>query len=418
MRNKKTKILFEPASCGLSHVMRCLALAQGLRKDQFMIGFALKNTLVELVKSYGYSDIYVISDEYDKPIDYFDRLKILCAPLHIKQCLKDELEVINKFKPDLIISDFRLTSGISAEMAGVCWGSFIHSFEPLSGRKPAEETLRQAGMTDFSVENINDILRKYAKNFHPFLGKTKFPQTVDIWQLLISPNFSFIPCIPTISKLSKQKDNIHYVGPVTVALDKNIGNRSNSINLNVDIDTNIPLVYVRMNFVSYKYRDTVKKCLETLIETFKESKIQVILSTGLSIPNVHSPNIKITSFVPSNIIMKINKVIVVGTGSHTTSLETLAQGLPLLILPFGFERLLNAQRLKETGASEWLTPEQVSREQIEEIITKLLNQHSYKSAAEKQQRIIQEYGGLNTASKLLNEYMIKYGFINRDLEVM
>jgi len=405
MRNKKTKILFEPASCGLSHVMRCLALAQGLRKDRFMVGFALKNTLVELVKRYGYSDVYVISDEYDKPIDYFDRLKILCAPLHIKQCLKDELEVIDKFKPDLIISDFRLTSGVSAEMAGVCWGSFIHSFEPLSGRELAEQTIRRASLVDFSLEKINDVLRRYAKNFHPFLGKTKFPQTVDIWELLISPNFSFIPCIPTISKLSKQEDNIHYVGPVTVALDKRISNVSSRIDSDLNLDLNAPYVYVRMNFISNNYRDIVKKCLETLIETFKESRTQVILSTGLSIPNIHSPNIKITSFVPSNLIMKMNKVIVVGTGSHTTSLETLAHGLPLLILPFGFERLLNAQRLRETGASEWLSPERVNGEQLEEVITKLFNQYSYKSAAEKQQKIIQQYGGTDTALKLLRGWL-------------
>lgn len=418
MKNRNIKILFEPASCGLSHVMRCLALAQGLRKEGFMVGFALKNTLVEFVKKYGYSDVYAITDEYDNPIDYFERLKILCAPSHIEQCLKDELEVIDKFKPDLIISDFRFTSGISAEISGICWGSFIHSFEPLSGRKPVEETLHRAGLVDFSVKKINEILRIHTKNFHPFLEKTKLSETVDLWELLISPHFSFIPCIPTISKLGGQENNIHYVGPVTVALDKKISNVLNRIDSNLDIDTNIPSVYVRMNFVSQSYREVVKKCLQTIIETFKESKIQVILSTQLSLPDVHSSNIKITSFVPSNLIMKMDKVIVVGSGSHTTSLETLAHGLPLFILPFGFERLLNAQRLKETGASEWLSPERANREQLEEAITRLLNQNSYKSAAEKQQKIIQQYGGINTALKLLKKYMKKSGPINQNLEVM
>lgn len=412
MGNKNKKILFEPASCGLSHVMRSLALAGGLRKEGFKIGFALKNSLVELVKKYGYSDVYAITDKYDTPIDYFKRLDILCAPPHIEQCLNDELEVIDKFKPDLIISDFRMTSGISAEMSGVRWASFIRSFEPLAGRKIAEEVLHRAGLADFSVDKINETLKMYVRNFHPFLKKTKFPLTIDLWELLVSPHFSFIPCIPTISKLSRQESNIHYVGPVTVALDKKINNGSNWINLNSDIDRHRPLVYVRMNYISESYREVIEKSLQMIIEIFKESKTQLILSTRLPISNVYSSNIKITSFVPSNLVMKLDKVVVVGTGSHTTGLETLAHGLPLLIVPFGFERLLNAQRLKETGASEWIHPERASNVKFRELIEQLFSQNSYREAAKKQQNIIRQYGGIQTAVELTKEYMKKYGLIN------
>jgi len=71
MKNKDIRILFEPASCGLSHVMRCLALAGGLRKEGFKVGFALKDTLI-------------LKDDFSKVLDHAkkDDFVYLDCPYH------------------------------------------------------------------------------------------------------------------------------------------------------------------------------------------------------------------------------------------------------------------------------------------------------------------------------------------------
>ena len=125
---RKTQNSFCGGSSDAAHVARPAVLAQGLDKSIYEVFFATDpryNALFPELSGYRH-DIWSITSK--------DFLAALAkgAPLYSKETLQsyveDDLKLIDKLKPDLIVGDFRLSLSVSARLRQVPYASITNVY--------------------------------------------------------------------------------------------------------------------------------------------------------------------------------------------------------------------------------------------------------------------------------------------------
>jgi UDP:flavonoid glycosyltransferase YjiC (YdhE family) len=429
MKNKKIKILFEPISTGLGHIIRCLSIANELGGENFDIAFAVKKDRYDFIKSAGFDKVYPLIEEEDKP-DFFQKIQNFSKPSYIEQCIAEELKIIDDFKPELIISDGRYTTGISARASKIRWISVILAIQIPSGIKAAAEPLykvRNSNKKAFELwlemifppevkpmlanmgpDTFLAIAEKNATNFQPFLEKFKLPLINSIYDLLLSPELSFIPSIPSISVVPKLPPNTYYIGPQPAS--QYVGpilsnSEYNLSHFGLEIDNGRPVVYVTFGGMAGVVRDRVGKVYEIILEALGNTDVQVVIANPDLRLKYLPENIQITPYVPSSLMLRLKNVILLCHGGLGTLMENLAYGNVSMALPFSLEQLCNAQRIKELGAGMWMYPNQIEPNKIRAMIEEAINNPKYKEGVRGLEQEIATYQGAAVAVKLLKEHL-------------
>lgn len=429
MKNKKARILFEPISTGLGHIIRCLSIAKALGKENFDIAFAVKKERCNFVKSAGFDRVYPLSEEEDKP-DFFQKIQSFSKPTYIEQCIAEELKIADDFKPNLIISDGRYTTGISSRGAKIKWISVVLAIQIPSGIKAATEPVYRAigsnrkafeswlGMvflpevksilSSMGADIFLAVAEKKAKNFHPFLEKFKLPLVNSVYDLLLSPELSFIPSIPSISVVPELPPNTYYIGPQPVSQYVGPILSNNDYNLShfgLDLDDEKPVVYVTFGGIAGVIRNRLENVYEVILEALGNSDVQVVIANPDLRLKKLPRNIQVTSYVPSNLILRSKNAILLCHGGLGTLMENLAYGNISIALPFSIEQLCNAERIKELGAGIWAYPNQLNPDNLRKMIDEIKNNIWYKEQARRIQQDIATYQGAEVTVKLLKEHL-------------
>ncbi|HUW23547.1 MAG TPA: nucleotide disphospho-sugar-binding domain-containing protein [bacterium] len=429
MKGKKTRILFEPISTGLGHIIRCLSIANELKSENFNITFAVKKERCDFIKSAGFDKVYPLTEEEDKP-DFFQKIQSFSKPGYIEQCIAEELKIIDDFKPNLIISDGRYTTGISARATKIKWISIVLAIQIPSGIKAAAEPLYKVRdsnkkaleswlqiifphgvkpmLASMGPDTFLAIAEKNARNFHPFLEKFKLPLVNSVYDLLLSPELSFIPSTPSISVVPELPINTYYIGPQPAS--QYVGpifsnSDYNLSHFDLEIDDERPVIYVTFGGMAGVVRDRVGKVYEIILQVLGNTDVQVVIANpDLRLKNLPE-NIQITPYVPSNLILRLKNVILLCHGGLGTLMENLAYGNASIALPFSIEQLSNAERIKELGAGMWMYPNQIEPSNICAMVDEIKNNPRYKEGARKVQQDIAAYQGAGLAVKLLKGHL-------------
>jgi UDP:flavonoid glycosyltransferase YjiC (YdhE family) len=109
------RLLMLPSAIGRSHLTRLVLIALELQHQGPEVAFAFKENN-QILEHYQFQ-VFPVSDAVVK--DYRSNVFAAYTPSLIEQCVKDELKVIETFKPDAIVGDFRLTAAISSKVSGI-----------------------------------------------------------------------------------------------------------------------------------------------------------------------------------------------------------------------------------------------------------------------------------------------------------
>jgi zeaxanthin glucosyltransferase len=101
-------------------------------------------------------------------------------------------------------------------------------------------------------------------------------------------------------------------------------------------------------------------------------------------------------------LLKLSEIVISHAGPNTV-LETLMQGKPLLALPMALDQPAVAARLAALGVAEVLPAENRSTEQLRTTLLKVLNDPSYRNAAQKLRSQMQSLRGLERAADIIEE---------------
>jgi MGT family glycosyltransferase len=162
-----------------------------------------------------------------------------------------------------------------------------------------------------------------------------------------------------------------------------------------------PLIYASMGTLVNGLKNVYRIILEAASE-FPD--MQVVLSVGRNVdPNDLGPIPADTIVVPSAPQIELLKratLCITHAGLNTT-LEALAQGVPLVAIPIGYDQPGVASRIAFHGVGEFVDLDDLSKQRLSELIAKVTSNPSYRNKARWFQNVLREKPGLDLAADII-----------------
>jgi MGT family glycosyltransferase len=164
-----------------------------------------------------------------------------------------------------------------------------------------------------------------------------------------------------------------------------------------------PLIYASLGTLVNGLEDVYRAILKSVGPL---SDFQVVLSVG------HNIDLANLGAIPSNTIvvrsapqielLKRATLCITHAGLNT-ALESLAQGVPMVAVPIGYDQPGVAARVAYHGAGEFVEPKDLTVERLSELIQQVLRDPSYRDKARCFKKVIAETRGLDLAAEVIEK---------------
>jgi UDP:flavonoid glycosyltransferase YjiC (YdhE family) len=345
---------------GLGHLMRSMAVAVALQERGHSVLFACAEQAIDIPQSAGLRchtirELPPFSVEENK-VQSIQPAQSgrsrLADPFYLQQCLEDELALINSFSPNMILFDFRITAGISAAQAGIPSLSIFN--------------------TKFFVHPFPEIWPQVAQELQ-HLGIPEQSRKKLLGDVMIIPDFSFfepLSCIPTeiMGRIASIVREIRYVGPLLRTMPRDLPDKN-------EIKTRFCQEETPLIFITFGGMATGFSVLKEVLEGLAGLKGHFIVVTGMNIDPMlvqeiaqsltqNSPHTTITLKGYSDDTLQYMKAadVAIIHGGHTTVMEGILCGTPLICIPLQKEQEENAQRVVDLGVGKIIEAKNVKQE--------------------------------------------------------
>jgi zeaxanthin glucosyltransferase len=181
--------------------------------------------------------------------------------------------------------------------------------------------------------------------------------------------------------------------------------------------TGKPLIYASLGTLVNGLDDLYKFMLTALKPLGDE--VQVVLSVGKNIdPKNFEPipsNTIVVRSAPQIELLKRASLCITHAGLNTV-LESLAQGVPMVAIPIGYDQPGTAARIAYHGVGEFLELRGVTTQRLKRVIEKVLQDPRYCERARHFQKVISQTRGLDVAADVIELAFDKYHLETRTSE--
>ncbi len=118
------KILLLPKNNSLSHIAKCLVIKNAFESKGHQVFLACSQMRAPFLRALGVEH-HVLPDIQDVDGASLPTFAWFRSPQVINDCIRAELALMKKLKPDRILGVFRFTGKISAWLAGIPYDSLI-----------------------------------------------------------------------------------------------------------------------------------------------------------------------------------------------------------------------------------------------------------------------------------------------------
>ena len=197
-----SRFLLEPCNNTLSHIAKCLALREALEARGHEVFLAVTPARAAFLDRIGQGAYILLPDIQEAdggPAPAFSWFR----PERVATCVRAEVDLLRRLRPDAVLGVFRFTGPLSAKLAGVPYDSLIcgamtPACDEVLGFAPGEEgAAAQAAALRF-------FRRTCARRLNPALAALGLDPVDDAWQLLEGrrtflwdyPEFQPLPATP------------------------------------------------------------------------------------------------------------------------------------------------------------------------------------------------------------------------------
>jgi zeaxanthin glucosyltransferase len=165
--------------------------------------------------------------------------------------------------------------------------------------------------------------------------------------------------------------------------------------------TDKPLIYASMGTLV----NGLNKVYDTILEAaVRFSEMQVVLSVGRNVsPDDLGPipsNTIVVRVAPQIELLKRAALCITHAGLNT-ALEALAQGVPMVAIPIGYDQPGVAARIAYHGVGEFVEIGNLTAQHLSELIAKVIANPKYRVKARWFQKVLAETPGLDIAADII-----------------
>jgi zeaxanthin glucosyltransferase len=165
--------------------------------------------------------------------------------------------------------------------------------------------------------------------------------------------------------------------------------------------TGEPLIYASMGTLVNGLKNVYGSLLEA-VSHFPE--MQVVLSVGKNVSagdlGPLPSNTVVVPVAPQNELLKRAALCITHAGLNT-ALEALAQGVPMVAIPIGYDQPGVAARITHHGVGEFIEIGSLTTRRLSKLIAKVTTGPSYRDKARWFQRVIAKARGLDRAADII-----------------
>jgi UDP:flavonoid glycosyltransferase YjiC (YdhE family) len=338
-----SRYLLHPCNNTLSHVAKCLALREQLEargQEVFLTVSAARAAFLDRLGQDRYFVLPDIQEADGGPAPVFSWFR----PERIEACVRAEVDLLQRLRPDAVLGVFRFTGPLSAALAEVPYDALICGSMTPACTDVLGFAADEAGAGEQAAA-LAFFRRTCAERIRPALAALGLPPVDDAWRLLTGRR-TFLWDFPEFQPLPPAPGYRH-VGPVqwsgwprpeadNSALDRLHG----------------PVAYVAFGTGSVSPR-----LLRHLIEALWRLDFAVALALGGQAATVDLPavpeRLAVFEFLPSEAVLA-RASLVVCHGGQGLVFEAMRQRIPVFVLPLQPEQAQNGVCVERMGCGRRL----------------------------------------------------------------
>jgi UDP:flavonoid glycosyltransferase YjiC (YdhE family) len=361
-----TRVYFTPNGIGLGHVSRNIPIALELRRSGAEILFSTYLEGVDYSKRQGFRVVTAppisMANDSSGSIDLrmsSVRQGVKAFPTFLRQ-VNEEISHIKAFKPDVVVSDSRLSSIFAASMLDVPVILILNQFTPLIPRQRDMFMLAKAA---------DGVIMTLIGRGWGYADKILIPD-------FQAPYTLSIDCLRIPGPYQKKVELIGAILPKMPGEAKD----KYEVRAELGIRPNQKLIYAGISGPRAE-RLPLLRILAPIFGSFPE-EYKVIMSmgnpNGTSNPVVKGSLIEI-NWVKDRFDLLKACDLVISRGGHETMMQSICYGKPSIIIPVPKhpEQYGNARRAQELGVAHAIHQRNIEREVLLLLVEEMLSDDSF-----------------------------------------
>jgi UDP:flavonoid glycosyltransferase YjiC (YdhE family) len=392
--NSKTheRILAIPGAIGLSHLTRLLLIARSLRESEAKVAFAFKEK-EGLLERNGF-EVFTVPDVEVR--DFSSNVFAEYSETFVEQMVEAELKAIEAFRPDAIVGDLRMTAAISSRVAGVPYISVVNAymtdyFDPVDLLIPKERSAVRNAVASVAGKAIQAVQKKaLATPFRSVAKKYGVRGLTSLYDFLRG-DLTLLADLPEFCPLENLPADYRYIGPLIWE-----GDDESARPFLENRDRSKPLIYATTGNTGKE------KLIELVFDAFDgDDAFEVVLTTGEYIQppvRTRAKNIRVERFIPGSMVLK-HCAAAIHCGGNGTTYQTIAQGVPAVVLPFNNDQKINGWLIKRDRLGIPLAANGLTGAQLRQAVKALIGNPSYSQPLEYFRSLLAKSDGGKNAVK-------------------
>ncbi|MGB9022960.1 MAG: glycosyltransferase [Candidatus Bathyarchaeia archaeon] len=366
------RVYVAPCGIGLGHITRCEPIADALVSQGAEVVYSTYSDGLDYARRRGLPTLPTVpiglKAKEDGTVDFKMTAATSGFSLGVRRFLKQltaEIRNIKRFKPDVVLSDSRVSSLIAGKLMGVPVALILNQFRVEIVKKPSAKKISPVERLFFLIVNIFWLF------FRTFLG--------GVWarsDLMLIPDFP-APYTISASNLAiprRYKKKVKLIGPIVSDAPRERPS-GGALNGSLFFASRKPLIYAAIS--GPKTERTV--LADLLLESLRRfpSEYEVVASrgepNGSSAP-VRDGNLTVYDWVEDQYELLEASDVVVSRAGHGTIMKAIMLGKPMILIPIPdhTEQYGNAKRASRLGLAEIVPQREITVERLLDATKRLL----------------------------------------------
>lgn len=388
------KAYLTPYGVGLGHASRLVMVADRLQRMGIVIRFSSFGEAATYISMQGYKCIAVPPVEFawNMEGEFSIKHSIANTPnwfTNFSRQINKETRSMTEYKPDIIVSDSRLSSLVTAKFFGIPSVVILNQVKLLLS--PRLREFRIARLFEKMTGEILGVTWTTAdKILVPDLPPPYTIASHNIWD--------------TSSVVAK----LEYVGFTTPKLGVNeeqINKVANSLGLN----RSRPVIFIHISGPIETRTPIIRIILEACKSLRRE--VQYIISEGRPKGNLEPKKLSGSGWYYEwcpvrNEIFAMSNLLVL-RGGHVALSQAIQFGKPIITIPIENhgEQLGNSEKIAKIGAGLMLKPKELKANHITDAVHQLLDNPRYQKKSTELMRLTEKLDGINNIVNIIRSYL-------------
>ena len=376
------RILFLCEHASWSQIVRSLVLARGLDHGEFELHFACGTFDPRL-----FGDASLAPGHMTRwPLVSMDPKKMEAAIAGggriydrstLASYVDDERRLFDRVKPDLVVSDLRWSTAISAPLAGVPCATLVNAFwSPHAIRErfplPDHSIIKLVGLSraqKYYPMALPKVFAYFAKPVNELRLRHRLPELGSLQEVITWGDRTLYPDDPSLIPLSHHDPHRVFLGPIlwSPKIEPPPGFE--------ELGRTRPLVYATLG------SSGDVRALPVVLDALGRLPVDGLVATaGRARPPAVPANVRVVEAVPGDLVARRASVVVCNGGA-STAYQALAEGAPVVGIPSNLDQFLSMTAFRDAGAGLLLRASTLTSDAVCEAVRRVLSEATFKERA-------------------------------------